>query len=82
MSYEYSAKKLHNQLLYYRSLFDVDKARNRKEENEDIKVLADLNKNRFDLIGGRVEKYLGKCGRRWVSMENVFAFAMGTKQGD
>ncbi|KAF8443398.1 DNA polymerase alpha subunit A [Terfezia claveryi] len=78
MGYEYTAKRLSNQLLYYQSLFDVAKAKDKAmgKNAEEVKVLADLNKHRFGVIEKVVEKYLDKCGRRWVSMDNIFSFCV------
>lgn len=76
MDYEYQAKKLYNQLLYYQTLFDIEKAKALSMDDGDIKVLADLNKQRFDTLDGVVEKYLKKCGRRWVSMDTIFSFCL------
>ncbi|RPB23617.1 hypothetical protein L211DRAFT_825151 [Terfezia boudieri ATCC MYA-4762] len=78
MGYEYTAKKLSNQLLYYQTLFDVAKAKDKAvgKNAEEVKVLSDLNKHRFEIIGKVVEKYLDKCGRRWVSMDNIFSFCV------
>lgn len=78
MNYEYTAKRLSNQLLYYQTLFDVAKAKDKAtgKNAEEVKVLADLNKHRFEAIRRVVEKYLDKCGRRWVSMDNIFSFCM------
>lgn len=77
MSYEYTDKMLYNQLLYFSSLFDVDKAKTNVEadKNEIIHVLAENNRIRFKTISDTVQKYLEKCGRQWVSMESIFSFA-------
>lgn len=72
MGYEYSAKRLYNQLLYYQTLFDLAKARSMNDS--DINASAVMNEERFDTFGGVVEKYLKNCGRRWVSMDNIFSF--------
>lgn len=83
MTYEYSEKKLYNQLLYFAALFDAekakDKARSEKEyaERKDrIVVLAETNKERFEGIKTVVDGYLRKCGRQWVEMDSLFAFAL------
>jgi len=98
MSYEYTDKMLYNQLLYFRSLFDVDKARAKAkgadkglfpvhspfgslfdkiltDGTDTISTLAIQNQQRFAVVGGCVAKYLDKCGRQWVSMQNIFGFA-------
>lgn len=78
MIYEYSAKRLYNQLLYYQTLFDVGGAKEkaRGDNAEEVKVLANLNTSRFKALEKVVEKYLDKCGRRWVSMDNIFSFCI------
>ena len=38
----------------------------------DILALAEHNRTRFGTIQGVVEKYLDKCGRRWVAMDTLF----------
>ncbi|KAI5852981.1 hypothetical protein DFP73DRAFT_534741 [Morchella snyderi] len=77
MSYEYTDKMLYNQLLYFSSVFDVDKAKKRVEvdKNETLHILAENNRMRFKIISDAVQKYLEKCGRQWVSMESIFSFA-------
>ena len=83
MTYEYSEKKLYNQLLYYATLFDVEKAKNKTrsekeyaEKKDRIVVLAEMNKERFDDIKTVVDAYLRKCGRQWVEMDTLFGFAL------
>lgn len=96
MSYEYSDLKMYHQLLYYDSLFDVDKAKKRAEvtpvkvksesqaegeledasklSSHEIIALAEQNRLRFDVPRKVVEKYLSRCGRRYVDMHNIFTF--------
>ena len=83
MTYEYTEKQLYNQLLYYAGLFDVDKAKKRGKESKEatevkerIMVLAEANRHAFDNIKGVVDAYLRKCGRQWVEMDSLFAFAL------
>ena len=83
MGYEYTEKRLYNQLLYFAGLFDVDKAKeNAKELKEfaDVKdrvmVVAECNRLRFERLRGVVEGYLKKCGRQWVDMDGVFGVAV------
>lgn len=91
MRYEYGEKALYNQLLYFRGLWDVDKKgaaaaaavggvkREGKEEEDEERVRAvrEWNRERFGTVRGVVEGYLKKCGRVWVQMDALFAFAMG-----
>ncbi|KAK2740212.1 DNA-directed DNA polymerase alpha catalytic subunit pol1 [Myotisia sp. PD_48] len=75
MAYEYTAKQLYNQLLYFAGLWDVEKAKaaaekdTTAEKKEQILALAAWNRPRFDTIGSVVDSYLKKCGRQWVEMD-------------
>ena len=81
MKYEYSEKAIYNQLLYFASLWDVDKARARAAAAEGqgdgagrdkVLALAEQNRVRFGTVKGVVDKYLDKCGRQWVAMDTLF----------
>ncbi|KAK9455248.1 hypothetical protein V1511DRAFT_499890 [Dipodascopsis uninucleata] len=72
MKFEYSDKMLYNQLLYYDSIFNVDKAKGKG--NLEIDALAEHNRMSFDIIRGVVRKYLSDCGRRYVDFHNIFDF--------
>jgi DNA polymerase alpha subunit A len=82
MSYEYSERQMYNQLLYFATLWDVDKAKaTAQKEQEGEKrdmVLASVewNRARFATLKGVVDAYLKKCGRQWVEMDTLFAFAL------
>jgi DNA polymerase alpha subunit A len=83
MNFEYSEKRLYNQLLYFAGLWDVEKAKERarrEKEFEDVKervvVLAEGNREVFGVVKGVVEGYLRKCGRQWVDMGGLFGFAL------
>jgi DNA Polymerase alpha zinc finger len=41
------------------------------------RILASVehNRERFGTLFGVVERYLEKCGRQWVAMDSLFAFA-------
>ncbi|CAK7563697.1 MAG: DNA-directed DNA polymerase alpha catalytic subunit pol1 [Sporothrix epigloea] len=91
MRYEVSERDIYNQLLYFASLFDVDKAREHAkamasstahtgEDHERVLALAEHNCVRFGTVKSVVDGYLDKCGRRWVAMDTLFAklgFAAG-----
>ncbi|CAK7227867.1 DNA-directed DNA polymerase alpha catalytic subunit pol1 [Sporothrix bragantina] len=88
MRYEVGERDIYNQLLYFASLFDVDKAREHAKtaasqksgDQERVLALAEHNRVRFGTVKGVVERYLDKCGRRWVAMDTLFAklgFAAG-----
>ncbi|CCF57846.1 hypothetical protein KAFR_0D01990 [Kazachstania africana CBS 2517] len=90
MRYKYSDKQLYNQLLYFDSLFDIEK--NKKEElkpiyhdgdmdfpNEaltesSIRALAEQNRELFEISRSVIQKYLSECGRRYVDMGGIFDF--------
>lgn len=78
MSYEYTEKMLYNQLLYFQSLWDVDKAKAKAkgEYKERIFALAEHNRERFQTLKAVVDSYLDKCGRQWVAMDSLFGFAL------
>ncbi|CCF33765.1 hypothetical protein CH063_05894 [Colletotrichum higginsianum] len=83
MRYEYTEKAIYNQLVYYASLWNVDKAKAKasaesgndisREDRDKILALAEHNRARFDTVKGVVDKYLDKCGRQWVAMDTLFA---------
>ncbi|ERS97777.1 hypothetical protein HMPREF1624_05948 [Sporothrix schenckii ATCC 58251] len=94
MRYEVRERDIYNQLLYFAGLFDVDKARDAAKnaagggsnktvplaDQERILALAEHNRVRFGTVKAVVERYLDKCGRRWVAMDTLFAklgFAAG-----
>ncbi|KAF2843119.1 hypothetical protein M501DRAFT_993968 [Patellaria atrata CBS 101060] len=90
MQYEYTEKMMYNQLLYFSSLFDVDKAKEKVSKEveaakgsrevvdkaELVKVLADNNRERFGAVTKAVKKHLEKNGRQWVAMDSIFSFAL------
>ncbi|CAM1502844.1 Fc.00g076200.m01.CDS01 [Cosmosporella sp. VM-42] len=83
MRYEYTEKAIYNQLVYFASLWDVDKARTKasdvnnsempRGDRDKILALAEHNRVRFGTVKGVVDKYLDKCGRQWVAMDTLFA---------
>ncbi len=75
MRYEVGERDLYNQLVYFASLFDVDRARSGAAAGDGGKicVLAEHNRIRFATVKGVVDKYLDKCGRQWVAMDTLFA---------
>lgn len=84
MRYEVSEKDIYNQLVYFASLWDVDKAKARatgasegagaldRETREKILALVEHNRTRFGTVKGVVDRYLDKCGRQWVAMDTLF----------
>lgn len=89
MGYEVSSKALYNQLLYFRSLWALDKAAGKKQgagkddaegdedADEKIRAVKEWNRERFETCWAVVEGYLKRCGRVWVQMDELFRFAMG-----
>lgn len=83
MRYEYTEKAIYNQLVYFASLFDVDRAKTKAaspgdqqltgQDRDRILALAEHNRVRFETVRGVVNKYLDKCGRQWVAMDTLFA---------
>ncbi|KAF6836015.1 DNA polymerase alpha catalytic [Colletotrichum plurivorum] len=83
MRYEYTEKAIYNQLVYFASIWDVEKAKAKtasenagdisREDKEKIQALAEHNRIRFSTVKGVVDKYLDKCGRQWVAMDTLFA---------
>lgn len=87
MEYEYGEKRLYNQLLYLKSLFDVDRVKKEvarqvergdvtREVGEKVKVACEINAERLDAWKIVVDAYLRKCGRVWVDMGGVFGYAL------
>jgi len=78
MHFEYTEKMLYNQLLYLCKMFDVDKAKKDMEKmpTEKTKVLAEVNRDRFETVGDVIRAYLEKNGRQWVQMDNLFSFVL------
>ncbi|PHH86323.1 hypothetical protein CDD83_10415 [Cordyceps sp. RAO-2017] len=82
MRYEYSEKAIYNQIVYFASLWDVEKARTKagdtcgelsREDRDKIMALVEQNRVRFGTVKSVVDKYLDKCGRQWVAMDTLFA---------
>ncbi|CCE63655.1 hypothetical protein TPHA_0F01710 [Tetrapisispora phaffii CBS 4417] len=90
MRYRYTDKQLYNQLLYFDSLFDCKKIKNRelkplyqfgdihapKEPLNELTVnaLTEQNRELFQINHDVVQKYLNDCGRRYVHMGSIFEF--------
>jgi DNA polymerase alpha subunit A len=89
MRYEMGEREMYNQLVYFQSLFDVDKAKalalaggdniqagegeTTAERKVKILALAEQNRKRFETVKGVVDKYLDKCGFRCVAMASLFS---------
>ncbi|KAF1974821.1 DNA polymeras-like protein alpha catalytic subunit [Bimuria novae-zelandiae CBS 107.79] len=87
ISYVYSERDVYNQMLYYQSLFDVErvgkeangvngvKVEGEAESREKMKVLAEMNRERLGTLKGVVAGWLERNGRQWVQMDRLFGFA-------
>ena len=83
MGWEVKEKDIWNQLLYFQSLFDVDRANKdgtRMSEGtgkgERLKVLAQINRARFGACKEVVDRWLERNGRQWVQMDSLFALVL------
>jgi DNA polymerase alpha subunit A len=83
MTYVVKERDVWNQLLYYQSLFDVERVgkgeaavKGEEEKREKMKVLAEVNRERFGTLKGVVERWLERNGRQWVQMDSLFSFAL------
>lgn len=79
---EYSDSKLYNQLLYYLSLFDSEKALSTTRGTaryEEVRALVTANQVGFAVLEGVVNGYLEKNGRRYVDMKGLFGFMNNLK---
>ncbi|ODV79516.1 uncharacterized protein CANTADRAFT_26410 [Suhomyces tanzawaensis NRRL Y-17324] len=90
MNFKYTDKALYNQLLYFDSIFDVEKAKQMKLRpiynsydqdkvpeqlsSASIHALAEHNRHLLETCEGVVQKYLVDCGRRYVNMGTIFGF--------
>lgn len=86
MSIEYNNKAIYNQLLYLKSMFDVDKAKSKSlkplaidDENfksasnqGEINALAEQNRSQFQIYQKVIQKYLDVNGRRFVDLGSIF----------
>ncbi|OXH31047.1 DNA polymerase alpha subunit A [Cryptococcus neoformans] len=77
MRLEYTDAKLYNQLLYYRSLFDVEKILNAvrgSQRFDEIRPLTTANQQVLSKLVAVTDTYLDKNGRRYVDLKGLFGF--------
>ncbi|KAI0731115.1 hypothetical protein C8Q76DRAFT_644698 [Earliella scabrosa] len=76
VAFEYSDAQLYNQLRYYMSLFDIDKAREAASGalRDELSSLTAMQGNTCQYLKSVVERYLDQSGRRWVQMSALFSF--------
>ncbi|KAF8196860.1 DNA polymerase family B-domain-containing protein [Mycena galopus ATCC 62051] len=75
--FEYSDARLYNQLRYYSSLFNAEKAAKAVigSTNTDAVSAAIANNLSFlQTMGACVERYLDQSARRWVELSAIFSF--------
>lgn len=78
--WELGEKSVWNQLVCWERAFDVDrtkgglKGRDGDGEDEKVRVLAEINRERFGTLRGVVKGYLDRSGRQWVDMGGLFGF--------
>ncbi|KAF8323497.1 DNA polymerase alpha catalytic subunit [Cantharellus anzutake] len=78
VSFEYTDAMLYNQLLMHASLFDISKALNAADQHskkDELHEIIDSNQALMRQLHGVVDRYLNKCGRRWVDLADIFSFA-------
>lgn len=78
MRYEYSDADLYNQLKYFQSLFDGDKAKKAALGSASSREVGEITNNEnciqfFKDMNEIVNKYLERCGRRWVDLNALFS---------
>ena len=76
MHWELGEAAVWNQLVYWERCFDVERARETPGAAEEVKVLAENNRRRFEIVRKCVRAYLDKSGRQWVDMSGLFGFVV------
>ncbi|GAA5879617.1 hypothetical protein JCM3774_004286 [Rhodotorula dairenensis] len=77
MHAEYSDSKLYDQLLYFDTLFDIERAVAKvagSAKQDAVNVRINANRPLLEQLRRIVTKHLEKNGRRWVSMQSLFSF--------
>ncbi|GAA5963816.1 hypothetical protein JCM8115_006341 [Rhodotorula mucilaginosa] len=77
MHAEYSDSKLYDQLLYFDTLFDMDRAVAKvagTAKQDAVHARINANRSLLEQLRSIVTKHLEKNGRRWVSMQSLFSF--------
>lgn len=87
-----SDARLYTQLLYYSTVFDAERARQRVADKpgqgpspdciaaqsdrcaEEVIALAIQNEGSFRTVKTAVDRYLARCGRRYVQLGSIFSF--------
>ncbi|KIJ65181.1 hypothetical protein HYDPIDRAFT_27902 [Hydnomerulius pinastri MD-312] len=74
--FEYSDVELYNQLRYYSTLFDAEKAKKAAlggAHHEEVKNLTITNQVFLQAMTDTVDKYINQCGRRWIDLGALFS---------
>lgn len=82
MKFKYSDQELYRQLMYFHSMFDVEvnKLQSLKSQateklpQHQVTVLAEQNRELFELCQSVLDKYLNNSARRFVDMGSIFGF--------
>ncbi|KAG5366845.1 DNA polymerase alpha catalytic subunit [Yarrowia sp. B02] len=72
LDYEYNDQDLYRQLLYFDTVFNMDKACQENDKDMKLSVLAGQNRERFVYPRQVVDKYLKDSGRAFVDMASIF----------
>ncbi|SPO47594.1 related to POL1 - DNA-directed DNA polymerase alpha, 180 KD subunit [Moesziomyces antarcticus] len=82
----YRDKQLYDQLIYFESLVDAARIRERvvgkgtsqtpniKAWHDEVLATLDINKRELDMLHKTIDKYLAKNGRRFVKLASLFRF--------
>lgn len=70
----YSSRDLHNQLMFFEAIFDMERACKTLAENGELRELATANQNRFRTAHSIAQRYLSNNGRQYVDMKRIFSF--------
>ncbi|KIM44768.1 hypothetical protein M413DRAFT_442728 [Hebeloma cylindrosporum] len=76
VTFEYTDTQLYNQLRFFASLFDTQKALDATrtpEQHDAVSVVISKNQVLLRNLGDCVEKHLVNCGRRWVDLASIFS---------
>ena len=74
MRWELGESAMWNQLVFWERCWDADRVK--EADAEEVRVLAKVNRKRFETCKNVVRAYLDKSGRQWVDMAGLFSFAV------
>lgn len=70
----YSSRDLHNQLMFFEAIFDMERACKSLADNGELRELAMANQSRFEKAHDIAQRYLSNNGRQYVDMKRIFSF--------